>query len=229
MTSMLNAEERIMSLVASMPPQAAETVSKAIRGRAWSNGAKGIEGLLLGVKYRFSVGLARSSTVDDPLTREEDVARLLNYLANAIERALTKGLVTYEGKLIGLTALPGGHTARLYEKKTIDFIAVEMEDAEVSDVEKAAELMGGKVVQHLNADWAFEVSPFDGIRIRIALWRGEEDIPSGAVVLVGEEVKELDIPIEELLTIMEMTINRFVLFYRKVSGRQHKMFHSLYF
>jgi len=54
-------------------------------------------------------------------------------------------------------------------------------------------------------------------------------MPSGVSVLVGEEVKEVGVSIEELITIIEMTINRFVLFYRKETGRQPKLFHSLYF
>jgi hypothetical protein len=166
--------------------------------------------------------------VHDPLSREEDYSRLLLYLINALERALQGKLATPK-KLVSLVQLAGGQAAKLYEKKAIDFLTIEMDGSTLEEVRKAVEDIGGVVVEHLNATWSFEVTPLNGVRIRVSFWQGEENVPSGASVLVGQEVEEVGVPIEELVTMIEMTINRFVLFYRKETGRRPKLFYSLYF
>jgi hypothetical protein len=93
----------------------------------------------------------------------------------------------------------------------------------------AAKKIGGIMVEHSNATWSFEAIPLNCVRIRAAYWQGEEGLPSGATLLIGEEIKYVNVPIEELLTIMEIAINRFVLFYRKETGKKPKLLQSLYF
>ncbi len=222
--------DRLISIINKISKDNTSLISKAINGEVSVNNVKRLEASILGVKYEIELSNGDLKVnVEDPLNREEDSSRLLTYMANAIERALQGKIASSKKGLIGLMHLSGGHTARLYEKKTIDFLTVEMDGSTVEEIEKAVKDIGGSIVEHLNATWSFEVSPFNGVRIRVAYWQGEEDMPSGAAVLIGEEIKEIDLPIEELITIIEMTINRFVLFYRKETGKQPKLFHSLYF
>jgi hypothetical protein len=197
---------------------------------AQADNSRGLEASVLGINYKAVAADGDVKVhIEDPLNREEDSSRLLIYLLNAIERTLQYKSVNHKGSLLSLTQLPGGQTAKLYEKRIVNFLATEMDEATLEEVEVAVKKIGGSMVEHSNATWSFEVSPFNGVRIRAAYWQGEEGIPSGATLLVGEEIKDLNVPIEELLTIMEMTINRFVLFYRKETGKKPKLFHSLYF
>jgi len=197
---------------------------------AQADNSRGLEASVLGINYKAVAADGDVKVhIEDPLNREEDSSRLLIYLLNAIERTLQYKSVNHKGSLLSLTQLPGGQTAKLYEKRIVNFLATEMDEATLEEVEIAVKKIGGSMVEHSNATWSFEVSPFNGVRIRAAYWQGEEGIPSGATLLVGEEIKDLNVPIEELLTIMEMTINRFVLFYRKETGKKPKLFHSLYF
>jgi hypothetical protein len=197
---------------------------------AQADNSRGLEASVLGINYKAVAADGDVKVhIEDPLNREEDSSRLLIYLLNAIERTLQDKSVNHKGSLLSLTQLPGGQTAKLYEKRIVNFLATEMDEATLEEVEIAVKKIGGSMVEHSNATWSFEVSPFNGVRIRAAYWQGEEGIPSGATLLVGEEIKDLNVPIEELLTIMEMTINRFVLFYRKETGKKPKLFHSLYF
>jgi len=205
-------------------------ISKSICGKLLGDGFKGLEAFVLGIKYRVTVADGDVEVVvEDPLNRDEDSSRLLIYMFNAVERAFGGRLSSYEGSLTSLTQLPGGQTTRLYEKRIVNFLAAEMDGGKLEEVEVAVRKIGGSMVEHPNATWSFEVSPFNGVRIRAVYWQGEEQMPSGAALLVGEEIKEVNIPVEELLTNMEMAINRFVLFYRKETGKKPKLFHSLYF
>ena len=73
-----------------------------------------------GVKYKVSLANGHLSiSIEDPLNRGGNSSRLLGYLANAIERALNGKMPKAYGRLVGLMQLPGGLTARLYEKKTM--------------------------------------------------------------------------------------------------------------
>ncbi len=219
---------KLASLINNTHASSAPLIARSVNGELTIDRARVLKANVLGVRYEIKV-VNGDVDVDvyDPLNREEDYSRLLLLVINTLERAL-QGKFVAPKRLIGLMQLAGGQAARLYEKKAVDFLTIEMDGSTPEEVEKAAEDIGGIMVEHLNATWSFEVAPLNGVRIRVAFWQGEEEMPSGASVLVGEEVKEVGIPIEELITIIEMTINRFVLFYRKETGKQAKLFHSLY-
>jgi hypothetical protein len=220
---------KLASLINSASASSAPLIARNVNGEITINRVRTLKTNVLGVRYEIKVADGDIKVnVLDPLNREEDYSRLSLLVVNALERALQGKVATPKG-FIDLVQLAGGQTARLYEKKAIDFLTIEMDGSAPEEVEKAVKDIGGVIVEHLNATWSFEVVPLNGVRIRVAFWQGEEGMSSGASVLVGEEVKEVGIPIEELITIIEMTINRFVLFYRKETGRQPKLFHSLYF
>ncbi|MCS7140196.1 MAG: DUF3786 domain-containing protein [Candidatus Nezhaarchaeota archaeon] len=225
----VDVKSRLMSAISMISKENAPLISSAIRGEVLVDKVKSLKVNLLGIKYTIELSNGNFKVnIEDPLNREEDSLRLLAYMTNAIERAL-KGKVAYSRRgLVSLLQLAGGQAARLYEKKIIDFLTAELDGSSIEDIEKVAKNIGGSVVEHLSATWSLEISPLNGIRVRIAFWQGEEDIPSGAAILIGEEVREMDIPIEELITLIEIMVNRLVLLYRKETGRQPKLFHSLY-
>ncbi len=203
-------------------------ISKVVCGRPL-NGLKGFEASVLGVKYKVTLAdYDFKVDFEDPLGRFEDSSKLFGYMLNAFERALAGCVAGYKEGLTKITQLPGGSTAQLYERRITNFLAVEMEGANIEEVEKAAENLGGGMVEHPNATWSFEVNPFNGVRIRAVYWEGEDEIPPGAAIFLGEEVKEVNMPIEELIIIIEMAVNRLVQFYRKATNRKPKLFDSLY-
>jgi hypothetical protein len=222
-------EFRLAKIIERLYRADAPPFSQIMHGSLLSEGSKGFETCVLGIKYKVMVADDEVKVlVEDSLYRNEDSSRLIVYVAKALERALDGRLVNYKGRLTKLTQLPGGEAAQLYERRIVNFLAAEVEGSSPAEVEKAAERVGGIMVEHSDATWSFEASPFNGIRLRVAYWQGEEEIPSGAAILLGEEAKEASIPIEELIVIMEMAVNRFVLFYRKEAGKKPRLFESLY-
>lgn len=225
----MSLEFRLAKIIERLYRADAPPISQIMHGNLLSEGSKGFETCVLGVKYKVMAADDEVKVlVEDPLCRSEDSSRLIVYAANALERALDGRLVNYEGRLTKLTQLPGGEAAQLYERRIVNFLAAEMEGSSLAEVEKAAERVGGIMVEHSNATWSFEASPFNSVRLRVVYWQGEEEMPSGAAILIGEEAKEAGVPIEELTVIMEMAVNRFVLFYRKETGKKPRLFESLY-
>ncbi|MEM3726645.1 MAG: hypothetical protein QXK98_07290, partial [Candidatus Bathyarchaeia archaeon] len=89
-------------------------IDKAAR----ADNSKRLEASVLGINYKaVAAGGDVEVRVEDPLNREEDSSRLLVYLLNAIERAFEGKLSSHKGDLTSLTQLPGGQTAKLYEKR----------------------------------------------------------------------------------------------------------------
>ena len=219
---------RALSLIQRLLNENEMLLEKVVSGKTLGD-KLGFEFTVLGVKYKAVLrGGELELDVEDPLERREDYSRLIVYLLNTVERALKGRLASHKGKLTMLTSLPGGETVRLYEKRIVNFLAAELSDASLKEVEEAAKMIGGSIVEHPSASWSVEVIPFNGVRINIAYWQGEEEIPPGAALLVGEEVKEVEVPMEELLAVAEMTVNRFVLFYRRETDRKPKLYQSLY-
>lgn len=222
-------KNRLVAIIDKLSMADVPLISRIICGKPLGDGTKGLEAFVLGIKYKITaVDGDVEVLVEDPLNREEDSSRLLIFMLNAFERAFKGFLVCHKGRLMSLTQLPGGKAAQLYERRITNFLAVEMNEAKIEEVERAAGKVGGSIVEHSDATWSFEISPLSGIRIRVAYWQGEEEMPSGAALLIGEEIRDANVPLEELVVLMEMAINRFVLFYRKETGKKPKLFKSLY-
>lgn len=220
---------RLVSVLEKAYGTGTSLVSEAVRGIFLNDSVKRLYAFVLGVKYKVEVAEGNVAVhVEDPLNREEDSSRLFVYLLNAIERTFRGKMAGGRERLISLAQLQGGQTAQLYERRIVNFLAAEMDGSTVEEVEAAVKKIGGSMVVHEGATWSFEVRPFSGINIRVAFWQGEEGIPSGAALLLGDEVKDAGVPIEELMVIVEMAVNRFVLFYRQVTGKKPKLFKSLY-
>ncbi|MEM0313032.1 MAG: DUF3786 domain-containing protein, partial [Candidatus Bathyarchaeia archaeon] len=207
----------------------APQISQIVSGKLLEGSPAGFEAHILGVNYRVTLEKGEVKVhVDDPLGRSEDYTRLITYVANALERALDGRLVSRMGKLVKLPQLPGGEAAQLYERRIVNFLVAEMDGVDPDEIRIAAEKIGGVWVNHSSATWSIELAPLNGVRFRVAYWQGDEEISSEAAILLGEEVKDTNMPMGELIAIMEMAINRLVLFYRKTFGKRAKLFESLY-
>jgi len=204
-------------------------IIKSAFGGEILKGCIGFEASVLGIKYQV---LVSDDSLEvffiDPLERDVDASKLIIYMFNALERVLAGRVASYGRRLVGIAQLKGGSSAQLYEKRMINYLAVEMDGSGIPEVERAVNALGGRMISHQTATWSFEVNPLNGVRIMVAFWQGEDGIPSGASILFGDESIDVDIPIEEIIVVTEMTIDRFVEFYRRVSGRKPKLFRSLY-
>ncbi|MEM3153283.1 MAG: DUF3786 domain-containing protein [Candidatus Bathyarchaeia archaeon] len=222
-------KSKLVSVLDGMARKGASSALEAVNGTFQDNGVKKLEAFVLGVRFKVEVANDGVTVyVEDPLNREEDSSRLFVYMLNAIKRVLEGKIVGGGGRLISLAQLEGGQTAKLYERRIVNFLAAEMDGSTAEEVEAAVKKIGGAMVAHADATWSFEVHPFKGVRIRAVFWQGEEGIPSGASLLLDEAAKDAGVPIEELMVIVEMAVNRFVLFYRQLTGKKPKMFKSLY-
>ncbi|MBS7647934.1 DUF3786 domain-containing protein [Candidatus Bathyarchaeota archaeon] len=221
-------KQKLATLVKEASTIDSKLIEKAFGGTPYIKGA-GFEALILGIKYLVKISNNSAEVFyEDPLGKMEDATKLIAYMINTLERVIAGKVASCKANLIKMGQLKGGESARLYEKRITTFIATELDNSNASGVEKAVKNMGGHLVNHPTATWSFEVSPLNGVRIIVAYWQGEEGIPSGASIFLGEEVKEVDISIEELMIIVEIAMNRFVQFYRKETGRKPKLYNSLY-
>ncbi|MEM1514986.1 MAG: DUF3786 domain-containing protein [Candidatus Bathyarchaeia archaeon] len=217
---------RAVALVRDAVSRDPDAIRKAFGGELF--GGIGFKATVLGIMYWVSVRDDMEVFFTDPLRRKVDAQKLITYMLNALERVLAGKVSNHRGTLVGIRQLKGGSSAHLYEKRIASYLAAEMDRSSIKEVEGAVRTLGGCMVDHPTATWSFEVNPLNGLRIIVAFWQGEEGVPSGASILFDEEVMEVDISIEEIITITEMTIDRLVAFYRKESGREARLFRSLY-
>ncbi|MEM2169411.1 MAG: DUF3786 domain-containing protein [Candidatus Bathyarchaeia archaeon] len=219
---------RLTALVGDAVKSRSNAIKSAFGGEPLERGV-GFEVTILGIKYRVSIiddNLEAFFT--DPLGREVDAHKLITYMLNALERVLRGEIAQPKGPLVGITQLKGGSSAHLYEKRIINYLAVELDGSGIREVEGAVRALGGSMTSHPTATWSFEINPLNGLRIAVAFWQGEEGIPSGASILFGGEAMDVNIAIEEIIVVAEMTVDRFVAFYRRESGRKPRLFKSLY-
>jgi hypothetical protein len=94
-----------------------------------------------------------------------------------------------------------------------------MPNATPEEVQKAAELGGGRVVDHLDALWAYEIEPLASVRVRFAYWSSDGELPPYASVLYGAETLLTRIPLEDLKALTFLIISRLGAAYHLVKSR----------
>ncbi len=165
---------------------------------------------------------------EDVVGRDEDLDHLLFLYAKILDQRIAGFILGQEENFINVSMLHGGLVAKAYEKKVVDFIVNEMVDVDKEIIEKMSKIMDGFMVQHSTADWAFELKIVNGFRIRIIYWKGENGIPPNASILYGSEILKTGLPIEDITTLTEIFVNRFVACYRKITGKKPRKWESLY-
>ncbi|MCX8176155.1 MAG: DUF3786 domain-containing protein [Candidatus Bathyarchaeota archaeon] len=165
---------------------------------------------------------------EDFISKGEDLNHLLFTYTKILNQRILKPSLNQEEKFVSISMLHGGFTAKAYEKKIVNFIVDEVVDADKTLVLKIGKIMDGYFVQHLTADWAFELEVLNGFRIRLAYWKGENGIPSNTSILYGAEILKIDLPVEDIMVLTEIFVNRFVACYRKITGKKPRKMESLY-
>ncbi|MGP3667841.1 MAG: DUF3786 domain-containing protein [Candidatus Bathyarchaeota archaeon] len=165
---------------------------------------------------------------EDLISKGEDLNHLLFTYTKILNQRVLNPPLNQEEKFTSISMLHGGFTAKTYEKRIVNFIVDEVPDADKTLMLKISKIMDGYVVQHLTADWAFELEVFNGFRVRLAYWKGENGIPPTASILYGVEILKTGLPVEDIIVLTEIFVNRFVACYRKITGKKPRKIESLY-
>ncbi|RLI01164.1 hypothetical protein DRO30_04545 [Candidatus Bathyarchaeota archaeon] len=184
-------------------------------------------GLNINLTYNFQLGSLNLS-FEDSIGRGEDLDHLLFLYAKILSQRVFGFILSQEEKFINISMLHGGFTAKAYEKKIVNFIVDELIDVDKKVVLEIGKIMDGFIVQHLTADWAFELEIVNGVRVRLAYWKGENGIPPNASILYGAEILKTGLPVEDIITLTEIFVNRFIACYRKITGKKPRKLESLY-
>jgi hypothetical protein len=122
-------------------------------------------------------------------------------------------------ELISIARFKGAEVIRGYDRVFASHLLSIMPNATPEEVQKAAELVDGRVVEHLNALWAYEIEPLASIRVRFAYWPADNDLPPYASILYGAETLLTGIPIEDLKALTFLIISRLGAAYNIVRSR----------
>jgi len=161
--------------------------------------------------------------------KKEDLEHLLFVYGRILKQRLHGFLLDEEKNFVNISMLHGGVAGKAYEKKIVDFLIGEMANPLREEVEKICKIMDGHMVQHLTSDWAYELRILNGFRVRLVYWCGEEGIPPNISVLYGSEILKTGLPIEDIVVLTEIFVNRFIASYRKITGRKPVKQESLYY
>ncbi len=146
----------------------------------------------------------------DRLEKPRHYAQYLPIAVNCFERGClsTSEPPQPSSELISIARFGGADTMRGYDRVFAAQLLGVMPRADAEEVEKVTELVGGRVVKHLDALWAYEVEPLSSVRVRFAYWAGDEELPPYVSTLYGAETLLTQIPIEDLKALTFLIISR---------------------
>ena len=155
----------------------------------------------------------------DSLAKPNHYAQYLPIAANCFERGCLsdKEPPPRSEDLVGIANFGGADTMRGYDRVFASPLISQIPNGTIGEIEKVANIIGGKTVQHIDSDWAYEVEPLASVRIRFAFWKGDEELSSYFSILFGGETNDTGIPLEDLKALTFLTISRFASEYRLVS------------
>lgn len=111
-------------------------------------------------------------------------------------------------ELVSIARFGGADTMRGYDRVFASQLLGIMPKATLKEIEKVAELVGGRVIEHLDAQWAYEIEPLASVRVRFAYWAGDEELPPHVSTLYGAETLLTGIPLEDLKALTFLIISR---------------------
>ncbi|MFN3622150.1 MAG: DUF3786 domain-containing protein, partial [Nitrososphaerales archaeon] len=94
-----------------------------------------------------------------------------------------------------------------------------MPRATAEEIQRVVKLVGGRVVEHLDAQWAYEIEPLASVRVRFAYWSGDEELPAYVSTLYGAETLLTEIPLEDLKALTFLIISRLGAAYHLLKSR----------
>jgi len=213
-------------------------LSTLFESKSWDTllrGARYIKGELSGVasdallKTSF-MGLdlllsIKPPTVDlfyiDRLEKPRHYAQYLWIVVNCFERGCLANSdpPPPSTELISIARFGGADTMRGYDRVFASQLLGVIPNATPEEMEKVAELVGGRVVEHLDALWAYEIEPLASVRVRFAYWPSDGELPPYASVLYGAETLLTGIPLEDLKALTFLIISRLGAAYHKIKSR----------
>jgi hypothetical protein len=146
----------------------------------------------------------------DKLEKTRHYAQYLPIAVNCFERGcLAKSDPPSHGsELVSIARFGGADTMRGYDRVFASQLLGIMPQASLEEVSRAADLVGGRMVEHLDALWAYEIEPLASVRVRFAYWPGDEELPPYASILYGAETLLTEIPLEDLKALTFLIISR---------------------
>lgn len=177
----------------------------------------------MGLELLFSIKPPRIDLYYlDKLEKPRHYAQYLPIVVNCFERGcLAKSDPPPPStELVSIARFGGADTMRGYDRVFASQLLGIMPNAKPEEVQKAAELVGGKLVEHLDALWAYEIEPLASVRVRFAYWPGDEELPPYASILYGAETLLTEIPIEDLKALTFLIISRLGTAYHLVKSRK---------
>ncbi|MEM3074271.1 MAG: DUF3786 domain-containing protein, partial [Nitrososphaerales archaeon] len=125
----------------------------------------------------------------DRLEKPRHYAQYLPIAVNCFERGcLSKSEPPLPSvELVSIARFGGADTMRGYDRVFASQLLGIMPKATLEEMKKVTELVGGRVIEHLDAQWAYEIEPLASVRVRFAYWSGDEELPPHVSTLYGAE------------------------------------------
>ena len=157
----------------------------------------------------------------DRLEKPRHYAQYLPILVNCFERGCLANSdpPPPSTELVSIARFGGADTMRGYDRVFASQLLSIMPNATPEEVREAAEIVGGKMIKHLDALWAYEIEPLASVRVRFAYWPGDEELPPYVSVLYGAETLLTKIPLEDLKALTFLIISRLGAAYHLIKSR----------
>lgn len=167
-----------------------------------------------------------SITVNDVLSgRVKDlelILRILRSIVDCLPVAITRE------DYVDALKLPGGSSIKRYEGRITQFIASELVDASVEQVNAVVKDLNGVMVKNPSATWACRFLAAKGVGVQIAYWQGEGGIPPGTSITYNTGITSYKLPPWDTVLLAEVTADRLVAMFRVKYGLKPRTYGSLY-
>jgi hypothetical protein len=200
-----------------------ETVLHYVKDIGWSVRDSLVEVNALGMLVSiFPTNIVVNDVLNGRVKDKELILHILNSIVSSLPVSIT--LEDYVDAL----KLPGGLSIKRYEGRIVNFIANELIDVKVEQVNPVVNSLNGFMVKHPNATWACCFPIARGVGVQIAYWHGENGIPPGSSITYNTGIAKYGLSPSDIVLLAELTADRLVAMFRVRYGLKPKMYSSLY-
>jgi hypothetical protein len=156
----------------------------------------------------------------DRLEKARHYAQYLWIVVNCFERGClaSSDPPPPSTELVSIARFGGADVMRGYDRVFASQLLGVIPNATPEEMQKVADLVGGRVVEHLDALWAYEIEPLASVRVRFAYWPSDGELPPYVSVLYGAETLLTGIPIEDLKALTFLIISRLGAAYQRIKS-----------
>ena len=199
------------------------TILRYVKDIGWNVKDSLIEVNALGMLVSISpANIVFSDVLNGRVKDKELILHILNNIISSLPVSIT--LEDYVDAL----KLPGGLSIKRYEGRIVNFIANELIDVKVEQVNPVVNSLNGFMVKHPNATWACRLPIARGAGIQIAYWHGENGIPPGSSITYNTGIAKYRLSPSDIVLLAELAADRLVAMFRVKYGLKPKMYSSLY-